>query len=57
MVVTHEMAFAQDVADRVIFMDRGEVIEEGTADEVLANPQNPRTRAFLTRFRRQEAEG
>ena len=57
VVVTHEMGFAQDVADRVIFMDRGEVIEEGTADEVLANPQNPRTRAFLTRFRRQEAEG
>ncbi|MYE01263.1 MAG: amino acid ABC transporter ATP-binding protein [Alphaproteobacteria bacterium] len=56
VVVTHEMGFARDVADRVIFMDRGEVIEEGTAGEVLANPQSPRTRAFLTRFRRQEAE-
>ncbi len=54
VVVTHEMAFAQDVADRVIFMDQGEVIEEGAAGEVLANPQNPRTRSFLTRFRRQE---
>ena len=57
VVVTHEMAFAQDVADRVVFMDRGEVIEEGTAQEVLANPQNPRTRSFLARFRRHESEG
>ena len=56
VVVTHEMAFAQDVADRVIFMDRGEVIEEGRAAEVLANPQNARTRSFLTRFRRHEGE-
>ena len=55
VVVTHEMGFAQDVADRVIFMDQGEVIEEGAAADVLANPQNPRTRTFLTRFRRQEA--
>ena len=57
VVVTHEMAFAQDVADRVIFMDQGEVIEEGGAEEVLANPRNPRTRSFLARFRRQEADG
>ncbi len=51
VVVTHEMAFAQDVADRVMFMDRGEVIEAGTAGEVLAHPRNPRTRSFLARFR------
>ena len=57
VVVTHEMGFAQDVADRVIFMDQGEVIEEGTAEDVLASPRSPRTQAFLTRFRRQEAEG
>ncbi len=57
VVVTHEMGFAQDVADRVIFMDMGEVIEEGSAGEVLTNPQSPRTRSFLTRFHRQEAEG
>ena len=56
VVVTHEMAFAQDVADRVIFMDRGEVIEEGTAEEVLASPRNARTRSFLARFRGQEGE-
>ncbi len=54
VVVTHEMAFAQDVADRVIFMDRGEAIEEGPAGAVLADPQNPRTRAFLARFRGRE---
>ena len=57
VVVTHEMGFAQDVADRVIFMDMGEVIEEGTAAEVLTNPRSPRTRSFLARFHRQEAEG
>ena len=50
VVVTHEMAFAQDVADRVMFMDRGEVIEAGTAGEVLAHPRNARTRSFLARF-------
>ncbi len=54
VVVTHEMAFAQDVADRVVFMDQGEVIEQGAADKVLADSQNPRTRSFLARFRRQE---
>ena len=56
VVVTHEMGFAQDVADRVIFMDRGEVIEEGIAADVLASPQNARTRSFLARFRGQEGE-
>jgi polar amino acid transport system ATP-binding protein len=50
IVVTHEMAFARDVADRVVFMDAGQVIEQGTADDVLVRPQNPRTRAFLARF-------
>ncbi len=54
VVVTHEMGFAQDVADRVIFMDRGEVIEAGSAGKVLASPQSPRTRSFLARFHRQE---
>ncbi len=57
VVVTHEMGFAQDVADRVVFMDQGEVIEEGSAGEVLVNPRSPRTQAFLTRFRRQETDG
>jgi polar amino acid transport system ATP-binding protein len=43
MVVTHEMAFARDVADRVIFMDGGYVVEEGPAEQVIGNPQNERT--------------
>ncbi|HNY22081.1 MAG TPA: amino acid ABC transporter ATP-binding protein [Treponemataceae bacterium] len=50
VIVTHEMAFARDVADRVIFMDGGVIIEEGKATEVIRNPKNDRTRAFLKRF-------
>ncbi|WP_111768312.1 amino acid ABC transporter ATP-binding protein [Nakamurella deserti] len=49
MVVTHEMAFARDVADRVVFMDGGYVVEDGTAEEVIGNPQEDRTRSFLFR--------
>jgi polar amino acid transport system ATP-binding protein len=49
VIVTHEMAFARDVADRVIFMDEGVIIEEGKSD-LIDNPQNDRTRAFLKRF-------
>ena len=48
IVVTHEMGFAREVGDRLVFMDRGEIVEEGPAREVLANPQNPRTRGFLS---------
>ena len=47
VVVTHEMKFAYDVADRVIFMDAGRIIEEGTPAELFDNPQNERTKAFL----------
>jgi len=47
IVVTHEMGFAADVSDRVLFMDHGSVVEEGTADQVLGQPQHDRTRAFL----------
>ncbi|MEU6658476.1 amino acid ABC transporter ATP-binding protein [Streptomyces sp. NPDC046821] len=50
MVVTHEMAFAREVADRVVFMDDGVIVEEGTPDEVLGNPQHQRTRSFLSRI-------
>ncbi|MBE6759310.1 MAG: amino acid ABC transporter ATP-binding protein [Ruminococcaceae bacterium] len=50
IIVTHEMAFARDVADRVIFMDGGVVIEQGPAKEVIDNPQNERTRHFLARY-------
>jgi polar amino acid transport system ATP-binding protein len=47
MVVTHEMTFARDVADRVVFMDGGVVVEEGPPDEMLSNPQTDRARRFL----------
>jgi len=49
VVVTHEMGFAREVADRVLFLDGGVIVEEGRAREVLTNPQNPRTRDFLHR--------
>ncbi len=49
LVVTHEMAFARDVADRVIFIDGGVVVEEGPAADVIGDPQHERTRAFLDR--------
>ena len=52
VVVTHEMAFARDVADRVLFMDEGLVVEQGAASEVMERPCNPRTRAFLARYHR-----
>ena len=48
--VTHEMAFARDVSDRVIFMDGGVIVEEGEPRQVIENPQSDRTRAFLARF-------
>jgi polar amino acid transport system ATP-binding protein len=50
IVVTHEMAFARDVADRVVFMDGGVVVEEGPPAEVLTRPQHARTRSFLSRL-------
>ena len=50
IIVTHEMAFARDVADHVIFMDGGKICEEGDPKEVFANPQQERTRQFLSRY-------
>ncbi len=50
IVVTHEIGFAREAADRVVFMDGGKVVEEGTPEQVLENPQHPRTRSFLSRF-------
>jgi glutamine transport system ATP-binding protein len=47
VVVTHEMGFAREVADRVIFMAEGVIVEEGTPDELFGNPQNPRTQDVL----------
>ena len=50
IIVTHEMAFARDVADQVIFMDSGVIVEQGDARQVIENPQEERTRQFLSRF-------
>ncbi len=50
VLVTHELAFARDVADTVVFMDGGVVVETGPASQVLSTPQNPRTQAFMQRL-------
>lgn len=50
IVVTHEMGFAREVADRVIFMDAGQIVEMGSPDEVLLHPREERTQAFLSRI-------
>ena len=49
LVVTHEMGFARDISDRIVFMDGGIILEDGTPDEIFNHPKNERTRAFLTR--------
>ena len=49
IIVTHEMEFARDVSDRVIFMDKGVITEEGTAEQIFTNPQKERTKEFLMR--------
>ena len=49
VVVTHEMGFAREVADRVLFMDEGVIVEEGTPDQIFSNPQNARTKDFLNK--------
>ena len=49
VIVTHEMGFAREVADRVLFMDGGYIVEEGTPDEVFSHPQNARTKDFLNK--------
>ena len=54
IVVTHEMSFAREVADRVVFMDGGVVVEEGPPSEVIGNPRHERTRTFLRRMRQEE---
>ena len=50
VIVTHEMSFARDVADRIIFMDKGVIVEEGPAAEVINNPKHQRTREFLATY-------
>ena len=50
IIVTHEMAFARDVADKVIFMDNGVIIEQGNPKDVIDNPKEERTKQFLARY-------
>jgi putative lysine transport system ATP-binding protein len=50
VIVTHEMAFAKEVSDRIVFMDQGVIAEIGTPDEILTNPKEERTKAFLRRY-------
>jgi len=50
-IVTHEMAFAAEVSNRVLFLDQGVIAESGSANDVILNPQNPRLQAFVSRFR------
>ena len=49
LIVTHEMQFAREIADRIIFMSDGQIVEQGPPHELLENPQDSRTRAFLLR--------
>ena len=49
VVVTHEMGFAREVADRVLFMDEGQIVEEGTPDQIFSAPQQQRTKDFLNK--------
>ena len=49
IVVTHEMGFAKEVGDRILFMDKGRIIEEGTPEEIFQNPKNSRTKDFLSK--------
>ena len=53
IIVTHEMAFARDVADHVIFMDNGVIVEQGDPKQVIDNPKEERTKQFLTRYTNQ----
>ena len=50
LVVTHEMAFARDVSNRVVYMNRGVICEDGTPEQIFGNPQKPETREFMARF-------
>ena len=50
IIVTHEMAFARDVSDKVLFMDDGKILEQGTPEDVFENPKEERTRQFLSRY-------
>ena len=49
VIVTHEMGFAKEVADRILFMDQGIIMEEGTPEQIFDHPKNPRTIDFLSK--------
>ena len=51
ILITHEMEFARDVADRIVFLDNGRIGEQGTPGDVLENPKSERLQSFLKRFR------
>ncbi len=53
VIVTHEIEFARDIADRVIFMAEGKIIEQGPTDQLISNPKDPRTQRFLGRILRE----
>ena len=50
VIVTHEMSFARDTADRIIFMDKGQIVEEGSAEKIFTSPNEARTQQFLQRL-------
>jgi len=50
LVVTHEMGFAREVANRVIFMDKGEILEDSSPEEIFSNPKQERTKSFLQKI-------
>ena len=50
LTVTHEMNFARDFADRVLFFDKGQIVEAGKPEDIFTHPQEPRTRSFLSKF-------
>jgi polar amino acid transport system ATP-binding protein len=53
IIVTHELAFAAEVADRIVFMDEGRIVEQGEPEAILRQPREERTRTFLSRLLRQ----
>ncbi len=57
VIVTHEMGFAREVADRVLFIDQGVVMEQGTPEELFGSPKNERTKSFLSRFSKLNMKG
>lgn len=57
LLITHEMDFARDIADRILFTDGGVIVEQGTPEQIFENPQSPRLQAFLTRFLKERQNG